>query len=99
MLRIIDPDEHPAQIAYRVPWHIEPHSRRGVILTNAGTEEVTGVLVTHLATGLLLTPHAHRLAPGDRLEVIFPQGVRLESAVALVAWSHAGAEYIYRVCR
>ena len=100
MLRVIDPEERPPHAAYLVPWHVTfDAERRRVVVRNDGADVLTGVIVTLLGTGELLLPHAMLVAPRECVAFCFPAHAPPESAVALLAWTIRGEEYLYRLPR
>lgn len=95
MLRAIDTDESPPELAYPVPWAIirtnVPHCRA----RNVGPETLELVTVADLATGRLLTTGAARVAPGNAIEF------RLDDSrvgAAIIRWTRpTGSEYLFRI--
>ena len=100
MLRVIEHNEHPRGDAYQLPWNVSfDADRRCVAARNDGAEALTRVMVTLLRTGELLLPHALLVAPGDAVGFTLPEHVPRVRAVALLAWTINGEEYLYRVAR
>lgn len=100
MLRPLAPNERRRDPAYRVPWAVVfAADRRHVRARNDSADTLSRVVVTLLGDGELLLPHAALVPPGGAVEFAFPADAAPERAVALLAWTIEGEEYLYRVAR
>lgn len=95
MLRVIDPDESPPELAYPVPWAITRTRAPECRARNAGPEILERVTVADLTTGRLLTTAAVRVAPGQTIEIPLD---RSRAGAAILRWTRpTGSEYLFRI--
>lgn len=95
MLRLIDPDQTPPELAYPVPWSIVRTHAPRYRARNVGREVLERVTAADLATGELLTTGAARVPPGHAVDF------RLKSPstdAVILRWTRStGAEYLFRI--
>jgi hypothetical protein len=96
MLRLV-PDIPPPS-AYLVPFHLDRDCAPVYRLSNDGTEELRGISLTLLGSGVLLAGIPSRLQPGDFIEFTLRGDDLARSSVVIVRWfRRCGGEYLWRV--
>ncbi|MFB8385653.1 hypothetical protein ACFC3F_00760 [Microbacterium sp. NPDC055910] len=86
MLRLIGPDEHPADPAYRVPWRVDRSNPPWCRVVNEGPDELTHVSTQFFGDGWMepAIPRAS-IRPGQSLRIaLWPNTV--DSARITVHW-------------
>jgi len=87
MLRLIDPDEHPPDAAYRIPWWVDRSDPPWCRVVNVGPDMLSHVSTQFFGEGWMepAIPRAS-VAPGESLRIALWGPHAVDSARITVHW-------------
>ena len=95
MLRLVPPEEHGPEPAYRVPWHVERGNAPVYVITNGSRERVEAVRFQFVESILAGSGLCGSVEPGESIIInaarIYPDHV----AVTLCWFRPDGREYAW----